>query len=380
VQFRGVDGPIEWERNDMPGVLFQQHFADQIDERYYGDRLRFAVKADFNGADVNNLLLAKMFKQANNQLVDVRNAGHGDAAGLIVASSIAEARAMKHLLQRVTGHRAIIVHNEEERALKTIEDFAEGVAPWIIAVKMISEGVDIPRLRVCVYAATVTEDLFVMQVLFRIVRKIEGVYGESYFFYPADPRLRAIAATVENEIRVQIDEREREAREGGEINRVEKTFIQADADHWDATIAGNVYSDQDIAVAEAYRRKHQDLHNLDILDLVKFFHEYGCYRQTRAQADAEDFAEETYNDRRDRLRREIQDAVGRLHHKLQQPHNEIHTQLNDAVGARDKESATIEQLEKMLHIANEMEAEVANDLNGDDDRDEPFDDDPLFGI
>lgn len=54
-QFRGVDGPIEWERAIMPGALFRHHFAVS-DERYFGDRLRFAVTSEMAGAEINHLL------------------------------------------------------------------------------------------------------------------------------------------------------------------------------------------------------------------------------------------------------------------------------------------------------------------------------------
>jgi hypothetical protein len=103
------------------------------------------------------------------------------------------------------------------------------------------------------------------------------------------------------------------------------------------------------------------LHQLDILELVKFFHAYRGYEENKNRPI--DDSAESYNERRDRLRKSIQEAVGRLHHRLQRPHNEIHLELNNAVGARDKDTATLEQLEKMLHIAQEMEA----GLNGNED-------------
>jgi superfamily II DNA or RNA helicase len=366
VVFRDVDGPIEWKRDDQPGVVFQHRFADKIDEKYHGDRLRFAVSAEMDGSSIKNQLLADMLKRANNQLNDIRKAGHGEAAGLIVASGVTEAKLIKALLQDVTGHRAIIVHNEEERSLKLIQDFAEGITPWIISVKMITEGVDIPRLRVCVYAARITAELFFMQVLFRIVRRTEGSHGESYLFYPADPNLVAIVAKVEDEMRVRIEEREVKERDFVEPPKhVEKSFIGADSERWGATIAGKNYTDEDLQMADAFRHQQPELANLDIVSLVKFYRDFRRYDEGRVEGFSDNTATESYNECRDRLRREIQDAVGRLHHRLRKPHNEIHTQLNNTVGVLDKDSATTEQLEKMLHIANELEAGAENGVEND---------------
>ena len=48
--------------------------------------------------------------------------------------------------------------------------FADGDAPWIVAVRMVSEGVDIPRLRVGVYATNTVTELFFRQAVGRLVR------------------------------------------------------------------------------------------------------------------------------------------------------------------------------------------------------------------
>ena len=186
-------------------------------------------------------------------------------------------------MQDVLGVRAAIVHNDEERSQTLINDFREGLAPWIISVKMIAEGVDIPRLRVLVYASNFVKPLFFLQVLFRVVRKPIGAFGESYFFYPADERLKEIVREVEGEVRQYIDERAEEPRPAGEPpKRVDKNFHEAEADQWGATISGRVYSDSDLDVAEAFRQSH-GLHDQSILPLVKFFHDYRKHQETGTQ-------------------------------------------------------------------------------------------------
>lgn len=372
VVFHHVDGPVEWTRDDHPGVILRHSFADNIDSNLWGDRLRCSVAVKSKGTATSCELLKDLLRSANNTLNDIRKAGHVDAGGLIVASSIQDARDIKELLLRLTGNRAVIVHNEEDGSLKLIEDFREGIAPWIISVRMISEGVDIPRLRVCAYLTNIVEELPFMQILFRIVRRKSHPYGESHFFYPADARLREIVEKVEEEMRYQIEEYERQQRDGIEAPpRIERDWLGAESEEWNATVAGQVFTAEDIRIAEQFRAQRPELAHLDILDLVSFYHAYHAHKR---QADTPP-PEETYNQKRDRLRTQIQDSVGRLHHKMGgKPHNEIHIYLNNAVGANDKDTATNDQLERMLRIAEELEGSFNGegfDAEEDDDEYHP---------
>ena len=59
---------------------------------------------------------------------------------------------------------------------------------------MVSEGVDIPRLRVGVYATTTSTELFFRQAVGRLVRWTRGVPRQrAWLFIPDDPRLRTPA-------------------------------------------------------------------------------------------------------------------------------------------------------------------------------------------
>jgi superfamily II DNA or RNA helicase len=85
--------------------------------------------------------------------------------------------------------------SEDPAASDKIVRFAAGTGPWIVAVRMVSEGVDIPRLRVGVHATTTTTELFFRQAVGRIVRHTGG-RGRAYMFVPDDPRLRHHATTI----------------------------------------------------------------------------------------------------------------------------------------------------------------------------------------
>src|SRR2546428_8525719 len=80
---------------------------------------------------------------------------------------------------------------------KRIAAFAAGDSEWLVAVRMVSEGVDIPRLRVGVYATATTTDLFFRQAVGRFVRWQPGVRNQRAWLYvPDDPRVRAWAALI----------------------------------------------------------------------------------------------------------------------------------------------------------------------------------------
>jgi superfamily II DNA or RNA helicase len=78
---------------------------------------------------------------------------------------------------------------------------------------MVSEGVDVPRLRVAVFATTTTTELFFRQAVGRVVRWTPGTARQkAYVFLPDDPRLRTHAAAIAEARRHSLRRRaEREA-------------------------------------------------------------------------------------------------------------------------------------------------------------------------
>src|SRR5690606_764877 len=87
---------------------------------------------------------------------------------------------------------------DDPSASARIARFAESADPWIVAVRMVSEGVDIPRLRLGVFATTTTTELFFRQAVGRFVRHTGGRAADerAWLFIPDDPRLRTWAAKI----------------------------------------------------------------------------------------------------------------------------------------------------------------------------------------
>ncbi|MEA2588055.1 MAG: hypothetical protein QOH66_982, partial [Actinomycetota bacterium] len=106
-------------------------------------------------------------------------------------------RGIAQILQLRLGVRPVVATSDDPEASARISRFAAGSDPWIVAVRMVSEGVDIPRLRVGVFATTTTTELFFRQAVGRLVRWTPGTTGQkSFLFIPDEPRLRARAFAI----------------------------------------------------------------------------------------------------------------------------------------------------------------------------------------
>ena len=134
-----------------------------------------------------------------------------DAGGLVIATDHVTARAYATILTGITGHEPIVVLSDEAGGSEKIQQFADGTQRWMVAVRMVSEGVDVPRLMVGVYATSSSTPLFFAQAVGRFVRTRRR--GElASIFVPSVPVLLTLAAELERERDHALD-RVREADE-----------------------------------------------------------------------------------------------------------------------------------------------------------------------
>lgn len=147
----------------------------------------------------NEALIAYLLEQSSKKLRTLRKQ-HADAGGLIVAASVEHAYRIADILQRRTGETAVIVTYMGDNPQEAITAFRASNDPWIISVGMVSEGTNIPRLRVCCHLTRVKTELHFRQVLGRILR-MDGIHtGDSYLYVPAEPSLAEYAGRVIEEI------------------------------------------------------------------------------------------------------------------------------------------------------------------------------------
>ncbi len=190
IYFPAYDGIMEWRIKDK---VFKCSFNDILDEEKSSARLRTAL-------DTDGKWLKMVLNDAEGRLQQIRSSGHSDAGGLIIAIDQSHARRIAALINDISGEKSVVVVSDDPNASKKIRTFAESSKKWLVSVKMVSEGVDIPRLRVGVYATNVKSELFFRQAVGRFVRIQNGMKKqESYLFIPKDIILMDYARQIERE-------------------------------------------------------------------------------------------------------------------------------------------------------------------------------------
>jgi superfamily II DNA or RNA helicase len=187
VYFPRTHGDMEWSAPD--GSVHAASFDDALDTVRANQRLRTALSVDGEW-------LPAVLGAAHRRLTDIRRS-HRGAGGLVIAIDQDHARGIAAALRQRFGVRAALATSDDTGASDRIAAFVASETPWLVAVRMVSEGVDIPRLRVGVYATTTTTELFFRQAVGRLVRWTVGVPRQrSYLFIPDDARLRARAVQI----------------------------------------------------------------------------------------------------------------------------------------------------------------------------------------
>lgn len=138
-----------------------------------------------------------VLRAADKRLTEVRR--HvPDAGGLVIATNQTAARAYARILTDLTGVKPSVILSDDAKSNSRIEEFSESEDRWMVAVRMVSEGVDVPRLAVGVYATATSTPLFFQQAVGRFVRSRRR--GEvATVFLPTVPVLLAHAATIERQ-------------------------------------------------------------------------------------------------------------------------------------------------------------------------------------
>jgi len=170
-------------------------FQDELTKDQMSMRLRTALSLEGEW-------MPAVLSKAVDQLRTIRSApfergGQPDAGGLVIAIDQEHALGISRLLRDRFGVPADVVVSDDPGASKKIAEFSTNNRPWLVSVRMVSEGVDIPRLRVGVFSTTTSTELFFRQAVGRFVRWQAGRSNQkAYVYIPDDPRLRAHAFAI----------------------------------------------------------------------------------------------------------------------------------------------------------------------------------------
>ena len=186
VLFMAYSGELQWRTR--AGDEIAARLGEPLTKDLTAQALRTAL--DPHGSWIPSVLSA-----ADKRLSEVRR--HvPDAGGLVIATDQDSARAYAKTLKAVSGEAPAVVLSDEKQGTKKIADFSAGEGRWMVAVRMVSEGVDIPRLAVGVYATTTSTPLFFAQAVGRFVRA-RGRGETASVFLPSVANLLTYAAELE---------------------------------------------------------------------------------------------------------------------------------------------------------------------------------------
>ncbi|HEV2813008.1 MAG TPA: DEAD/DEAH box helicase family protein [Solirubrobacteraceae bacterium] len=325
VAFVPYDGTLQWRSGDD---VIETSFGEVLTAREAGRRYRTAISTELPDG------LPRILRAAHAKLLEIRGGGHRDAGGLVVTADSSHARAVAKALGEITGAAPIVVLHTEANAHRKLEAFRRGRDPWIVAVNMVSEGVDIPRLRVGVYSTVAKTPLIFRQIVGRFVRVIPGRPVElSHVFLPADGGLRALAADVETELRHMLkppDEAADGLLDDEALERARRTETEP--------------SEAPFVPLAA-----------DVVPQLALFAEPGVPPRAPTPIIASGPAGDpepapSAFERRADLRAERHRLVSELRRLDGRSHREINAWLNKATGVRRVEDATIDQLHRSIDL------------------------------
>jgi superfamily II DNA or RNA helicase len=351
VAFRRHGGTMRWYAD---GVESTASFDDPLDRLNNGRRLRTAIAAD-------KQYLKDVLANASSELERIRAAGSPRAGGLVIADDQNHARAIARLLESTVGEQPEVAISDDPRANETIHAYAASDARWLVAVSMVSEGIDIPRLAVQVYATCRRTDLFFRQAVGRVVRRLPS--DPSGFlatvFIPADPTLTALAERIEAEIRHELrptDEPLEEIEASGIAHRSDFSPLSAQAIDEGAIIAGIHYTAGEVAAVDQLIGQT----GLDPSHRAELLHFGRQARRTNTRPKRTPDEAQAKHERVAALKTEINGLVDRWVRfrntisPFPLDHRAANTELNAAVGVRSRNEATEQQLERALNWLHEM--------------------------
>ncbi|WP_410538380.1 DEAD/DEAH box helicase [Streptomyces sp. KL2] len=352
--------------------------GDELEARLGEPMTKDAISQAWRTAlDPRGDWMPSVLRAADTRLTEVRKA-IPDAGGLVIAADQDSARAYAKLIREITGSAATVVLSDDAGASRRIEEFSRSDDRWMVAVRMVSEGVDVPRLAVGVYATTISTPLFFAQAVGRFVRSRRRGETASVFL-PTIPMLLGFAHEMEVERDHVLDKPKKGGEDANpyaeEADLLKEAERQQDEDTgeqdqlpFEALESNAVFDRVMYDGAEFGMQAHpgseeeQDYLGIPGLlepDQVQLLLQKRQARQiahSRRKPDSEADLLETPAERRPvvthkemlEMRRQLNSLVGAYSHQSGKPHGVIHTELRRVCGGPPTAEATAGQLQQRI--------------------------------
>ncbi len=341
-----LDGSMRWQVADLAVEVRLSRVPD--DEM----AAALSVALDPDGSWIPGVL-----RRADQDL-SIKRQVTPDAAGLVVAADQATARRYGQILEAITGEPAAVAISDNPHASKVIKSFRDGTARWLVAVAMVSEGVDIPRLSLGVYATRTRTRIFFQQLVGRFVRVRPG--DEASFatlFIPEIAPLVKFAREIEEEVREAI----REQLEGGKgdeprIDTERREFLilgSSEPEHTSTVLRGEQPTQEELRRAQELIQQHGS-RTMSAAELAIILRSAGMAPVVgHASMDVPVVREDTLIIQKKRLAAKVNSLVGQLIHARhdgdQTQYKVIHYEMNKAFGDKLR-TATVETLRGRIEL------------------------------
>ena len=307
---------------------------------------------------------------ADVRLTQIRAGGMPDAGGLVIATDQAAARAYAKHLHQITGVLPVVVLSDEAGASKRIAEFGASQDRWMVAVRMVSEGVDVPRLAVGVYATNASTPLFFAQAVGRFVRARRPGEAAS-IFVPSVRSLLALAGemeTVRDHVLGAPRRVEDEMWDDSAVQEANAERTEADEGSFEALEASAhldqvIYDGASFGPSESATAEDHDF--LGLPGLLTAEQMSMLLRQRRGNQSAERAAEARSaahsvamdapasppaapHEIKAQLRKELALLVAARHHRTGAGHAAIHAELRSSCGGPQVAIATADQIRERI--------------------------------
>lgn len=363
VVFLAYSGEAHWR--DSAGEEYSARLGEPLNAEHTARAWRTAL-------DPAGDWMSKVLQAADTRLRQLRASGMPDAGGLVIATDQERARDYAELLEHISGRRPALVLSDDPTSSARIGSFAAGDEPWMVAVRMVSEGVDVPRLAVGVYATSASTPLYFAQAIGRFVRARQPGETASVFL-PSVPVLLDLAAQLELQRDHVIGKPHRQAdgledalleqanKQQDEPGEDEKPFVALAAD---AELDQVIYDGSSFGTA-TFTGSAEEADYLGIPGLLDAEQMRALLRERQSRQVAERSAAApavpppapqaaaaadrvATADKLGELRRELNSLVAMHHHRTGKPHGVIHGELRRECGGPPTALASADQLHERI--------------------------------
>ncbi|KQZ67434.1 hypothetical protein ASD66_21055 [Nocardioides sp. Root151] len=366
VLFMAYSGEMQWRTR--AGDEISARLGEPLTKDQNAQALRTAL-------DPQGSWMPSVLQAADRRLSEVRR--HvPDAGGLVIANDQDSARAYAKLLKAISGEAPTVVLSDEKAASKKISTFTDSEDRWMVAVRMVSEGVDVPRLAVGVYATMISTPLFFAQAVGRFVRARRRGETASVFL-PSAPNLLVHASEMEVERdhvlgRKVTDEDDMFAAEEdlmNQANAAESASGDEALGPWEALGSqatfdrvlydgGEFGHEGEVSVGSEEEMDFLGIPGLlepdQVRDLLRTRQSERAAKTKKPKpAEGDSIAQVSTHEQLAILRRELNGLVAAWFHRTGQPHGVTHAALRKETGGPAAAVATADVLHKRIDTLRE---------------------------